>query len=85
VTLEEVVVTATRDVEEVGRFSECYSDHQKGDRAFQCTGLVDVLRDEVGVVVRDFYGNGRQPLSTFEVLVRPPSEYPCLGGWKKGK
>jgi len=60
VTLEEVVVTATRDVEEVRKIpANVTVITRKEIERSNAQVVVDVLRDEVGVVVRDFYGNGK--------------------------
>jgi iron complex outermembrane recepter protein len=60
VTLEEVVVTATRDVEEIRKVPAnvtVITREAIKDSTAQAT--VDLLRDEVGVVVRDVYGTGK--------------------------
>jgi iron complex outermembrane receptor protein len=60
VTLEEVVVTATRDAEEVSRVPASVTVITKEDiEQSNARATVDLLRDEVGVAVRDFYGNGK--------------------------
>jgi iron complex outermembrane receptor protein len=60
VTLEEVVVTATRDVEEIRKIpanvTVITEEKMKESNAQVVT---DVLKDEVGVVVRDYFGTGK--------------------------
>ena len=60
VTLGEIVVTATRDVEEVRKIPANVTviTREEIERS-NAQVVADVLRDEVGVVVRDFYGNGK--------------------------
>ena len=59
-TLEEVVVTATRDVEEIRKIPANVTVITKEEiEQSNAQNRVDLLRDEVGVVVRDFYGNGK--------------------------
>ncbi len=60
VTLEEVVVTATRDVEEIRKIPANVTVITKKEiEESTARTTVDVIRDEVGVVVRDFYGTGK--------------------------
>jgi iron complex outermembrane receptor protein len=60
VTLEEVVVTATRDFEEVRKVPASVTVITKEEiEQSNARAPVDLLRDEVGIVVRDFYGNGK--------------------------
>ena len=59
-TLEEVVVTATRDVQEIRKVPANVTviteeEISQSNARF----VVDLLRDEVGVLVRDFYGTGK--------------------------
>src|SRR4030042_3210514 len=60
VTLEKVVVTATRDAQEIRKIPANVTvvTREEIERSNAKT-TVDVLRDEVGVVVRDFTGNGK--------------------------
>ncbi len=60
VTLEEVVVTATRDVQEVHKIPANVTviSREEIDRSNAQT-VIDVLRDQVGLVVRDYYGTGK--------------------------
>src|SRR4030042_484394 len=60
VTLEKVVVTATRDAQEIKKIPANVTviTREEIERSNAKT-TVDVLRDEVGVVVRDYYGNGK--------------------------
>ena len=60
VTLEKVIVTATRDVQEIKKIPANVTviTREEIERSNTKT-TVDVLRDEVGVVVRDYYGNGK--------------------------
>ncbi|MGB9629417.1 MAG: TonB-dependent receptor [Thermodesulfobacteriota bacterium] len=60
VTLEEVVVTATRDVQEVRKIPANVTvlSKEEIERSNSQT-VVDLIRDEVGVVVRDYYGTGK--------------------------
>jgi iron complex outermembrane receptor protein len=61
VTLEEVVVTATRDVEDVRKVpaSVTVITKEEIDESHVET-VVDLMRDRVGTVVRDFYGTGKK-------------------------
>ena len=60
VTLEEVVVTATRDVEEIRKIPANVTVITKEEvEHSHARTVVDVLRDKVDVVVTDFYGNGK--------------------------
>jgi len=60
VTLEGVVVTATRDVQEIRKVPANVTVITKVDiERSNAKTTVDVLRDEVGVIVRDFAGNGK--------------------------
>ena len=60
ITLEEVVVTATRDVQEIRKIpanvTVITKEHIEESNAQTVT---DVLKDEVGVVVRDLLGSGK--------------------------
>ena len=59
-TLEEVVVTATRDMQEIRKIPANVTviTGEEIQRSNAKT-TVDVLRDEVGVIIRDFTGNGK--------------------------
>ncbi|RPJ06661.1 MAG: TonB-dependent receptor, partial [Deltaproteobacteria bacterium] len=59
-TLEEVVVTATRDVEEIRKIPANVTVITKDaiERSNAQT-VTELMKDEVGVVVRDFYGTGK--------------------------
>ena len=59
-TLEEVVVTATRDVEELRKIPANVSviTREKIDQS-NAQNVVDLLRNEVDIETRDFYGNGK--------------------------
>ena len=61
VTLEEVVVTATRDIQEIRRVPANVTviSREKIEQSNSQTA-VDLIRDEVGVAVRDYYGTGKQ-------------------------
>ena len=60
VTLEEVVVTATRDAEEIRKIpANVTVITQEGIEQSNAQTVVDLLRSQVDVVVRDFYGNGK--------------------------
>ena len=60
VTLEEVVVTATRDFEEIRKIpANVTVITQKEIAQSNSQMVIDLLRDEEGVVVRDFYGTGK--------------------------
>src|SRR4030042_5175090 len=60
VTLEGVVVTATRDVQEIRKVPANVTVITREDiERSNAKRQGDVLRDEVGVVVRDFAGNGK--------------------------
>jgi iron complex outermembrane recepter protein len=60
VTLEEVVVTATRDVQEIRKVPANVTVITKEKIAeSNAQAVTDVLKDEVGVVVRDFFGTGK--------------------------
>lgn len=60
VTLEKVVVTATRDAQEVHKIPANVTviSKEEIDRS-NAQNVVDILRDEVGLVVRDYYGTGK--------------------------
>jgi iron complex outermembrane receptor protein len=60
VTLEEVIVTGTRDVQEIRKIPANVTviTKEEIERSNSQT-TVDLMRDEVGVVVRDFYGTGK--------------------------
>ena len=82
VTLEGVVVTATRDAEEIRKVPANVTviTREEIERSNAET-TVDVLRDEVGVVVRDFAGNGKNvPRWTSEVLAKQVLSIP-LSWW----
>ncbi len=60
VTLEEVVVTATRDVQEVRKIPANVSVITKKEiDQSNAQTVVDLMRSEAGLVVRDFYGTGK--------------------------
>ena len=60
VTLEGMVVTATRDAEEVRKVAANVTViTQEGIAQSNAQNVVDLLKDQVDVVVRDFYGNGK--------------------------
>ena len=60
VTLEEVVVTATRDIQEIRRVPANVTVITKEKIAeSNVRTVIDVLKDEVGVVVRDLLGTGK--------------------------
>jgi iron complex outermembrane receptor protein len=60
VTLEEVVVTATRDVEEIRKIpANVTVITRQGIEQSNAQNVVDLLRNEVDVEVRDYYGNGK--------------------------
>jgi iron complex outermembrane receptor protein len=60
VTLEKVVVTGTRDVQEIRKIPANVTVITKDEiERSSAQTTVDLLRDQVGVVVRDFYGNGK--------------------------
>jgi iron complex outermembrane receptor protein len=60
ITLEEVVVTATRDIQEIRKIpaNATVITREEIERS-NAKATVELLRDEVGVVVRDFTGNGK--------------------------
>jgi iron complex outermembrane recepter protein len=60
VTLEEVVVTATRDVEEIRKIPANVTviSREEIERSYTQT-TVDLLRNEVGVIVNDLRGTGK--------------------------
>jgi iron complex outermembrane receptor protein len=60
VTLEKVVVTGTRDIQEIRKIPANVTviTKEEIERSNSQTA-VDLMRDEVGVVVRDFYGTGK--------------------------
>ena len=60
VTLDEVVVTATRDVEEIRKVPANVTviPKEEIERSYAKT-VIDVLRDKVDVMVTDFYGTGK--------------------------
>jgi len=60
VTLDEVVVTATRDAEEIRKIPANVTVITKDEiEHSDAQTITDVMRDEAGVVVRDFYGTGK--------------------------
>ncbi len=60
VTLEKVVVTATRDVEEIRKIPASVTVVTKEEiEQSNAQNVVDLLRNEVGIEVRDNYGNGK--------------------------
>jgi len=60
VTLEEVVVTATRDVQEIRKVpSNVTVITSKEIDQSNAQTVIDLMRDEAGVVVRDYYGTGK--------------------------
>jgi outer membrane cobalamin receptor len=60
VTLEEVVVTATRDIEEIRKVPANVTVVAKEEiEQSNAKTVVDVLRDKVDVVVTDYYGTGK--------------------------
>jgi len=60
VTLQEVVVTATRDVQEVRKVAANVTVITKEEiERSNVQTVVDLMRTEVGTVVRDFYGTGK--------------------------
>jgi iron complex outermembrane receptor protein len=60
VTLEPVVVTATRDVEEIRKIPAGVSvvTKEKIEQS-NAQNVVDLLRNEINIEVRDIYGNGK--------------------------
>ncbi|HXX35382.1 MAG TPA: TonB-dependent receptor [Thermodesulfobacteriota bacterium] len=60
VTLEEVVVTATRDIQEIRKIPANVTVITKEEiEQYNAKTIVDVLRDKVDVIVTDYYGNGK--------------------------
>jgi len=60
VTLEKVVVTATRDVEEIRKIPANVTVITKEEIGqSNAQNVVDLLRNDVDIEVRDFYGNGK--------------------------
>jgi len=60
ITLEEIVVTATRDAEEIRKIPANVTVITKEEiERSNARATVDLLRDEVGGVVRDYYGTGK--------------------------
>ncbi len=60
VTLDEIVVTATRDAEEIRKIpANVTVITQEQIEQSNSKTVVDFLRSEADVVVRDFYGNGK--------------------------
>ena len=60
VTLDEIVVTATRDAEEIRKIpANVTVITQEQIKESNSKTVVDLLRSEADVVVRDFYGNGK--------------------------
>jgi len=60
VTLETVVVTATRDVQEIRKVpANVRVITREQIEQFNAQSTVDLLRNEVGVMVRDFTGSGK--------------------------
>jgi iron complex outermembrane receptor protein len=60
VTLEEVVVTATRDAQEIKKIPANVTVITKEEiERSNAQATVDVLRDQVGIVVTDYFGTGK--------------------------
>jgi len=60
VTLEEVVVTATRDIQEIRKVPANVTVITKEEiQQSNSQTVIDLIRHEAGVVVRDFYGTGK--------------------------
>jgi iron complex outermembrane receptor protein len=60
VTLEKVVVTATRDVEEIRKIPANVTVITKKEiEESYVETVVDLLRNQVGILVKDIYGNGK--------------------------
>ncbi len=60
VTLEKVVVTATRDVEEIRKIPASVTVVTKEEiEQSNAQNVVDLLRNEADIEVRDIYGNGK--------------------------
>jgi iron complex outermembrane receptor protein len=60
VTLEQVVVTGTRDIQEIRKIPANVTLITKEEiQESNAKTVVDVLRDKADVVVRDFYGTGK--------------------------
>jgi iron complex outermembrane receptor protein len=60
VTLEEVVVTATRDIEEIRKIPAHVTVITKEEiEHSNAQTIVDLMRDEAGAVIRDYYGTGK--------------------------
>jgi iron complex outermembrane receptor protein len=60
VTLEPVVVTGTRDIQEIRKIpADVTLITREEIQESNAKTVVDVLRDKADVVVRDFYGNGK--------------------------
>ena len=60
VTLDEVVVTATRDTEEIRKIpANVTVINRREIEQSNSQTVVDLLRSEADVLVRDFYGNGK--------------------------
>ncbi len=60
VTLEEVVVTATRDAQEIRKVpANITVITEEKIKESNAQVVTDVLKDEVGVVVRDYFGTGK--------------------------
>ncbi|MGZ3537388.1 MAG: TonB-dependent receptor plug domain-containing protein, partial [Thermodesulfobacteriota bacterium] len=60
VTLEPVVVTGTRDIQEIRKIPADVTLITKEEiQESNAKTVTDVLRDKADVVVRDFYGNGK--------------------------
>ena len=60
VTLEEVVVTATRDVQEIRKIpANVTVITREGIEQSNAQNVVDLLRNEVDIEVQDYYGNGK--------------------------
>ena len=60
VILDEVVVTATRDAEEIRKIpANVTVITREGIEQSNSKNVVDLLKDQVDLVVRDYYGNGK--------------------------
>ena len=82
-----MVVTATRDTEEIRKIPANVTVITKEEiEQSNAQTILDLLRDEVGVVVRDLLGTGKNGLGRHQGFWRNrSSQHACPGGWKKGE
>jgi outer membrane cobalamin receptor len=86
VTLEGVVVTGTRDVQEIRKIPANVTviTKEEIERSYAQTS-VDLLRSQAGVVVNDLRGTGKSVFMDIRGLVRWSPQYPRSGRREKSE